>query len=76
MQASQNQATVPTNVRSLTGNWPRLCYVCLGSGLILSGIVIRGGAETGKPPAIHSIMIVQDPEASPVEQRIVEVLKT
>jgi len=75
MQASQNQETVRTHGRRFTGNWPRLFYVCLGSGLILSGVVNRGGAETAQPPAIHSIMIVQDPEASPVEQRIAGILK-
>jgi hypothetical protein len=75
MQPSQNNNIVPTNITRLTWNLPKLCCACLGSGMILFGIVNRGGAETNQPPAIHSIMIVQDPEASPVEQRIAEVLK-
>ena len=48
----------------------------LGSGLMLWGAVNRVCGEAAQPPAIHSVMIVLEPEASPVEQRIAEVLKT
>ena len=75
MQIPQKKETLTTKGRRFTGNWPRLFYACVGCGLIISGLVSRGGAETNPPAVIHSILIVQDPEASPIEQRIGKVLK-
>ncbi|MEI2723181.1 MAG: hypothetical protein V9H26_06435 [Verrucomicrobiota bacterium] len=57
-----------------TQNRPRLLAVCLGSGLILAGIVCWGATETNPPAAIHSILLVQEPQASAVERRIGQVL--
>jgi len=77
MQITRLTVSTSVSVKSFAdqGFW-RLGCVFLGSGLILFGSISRGYGEAAKFTAIHSIVIVQDVEASPVEQRIAEVLKT
>src|SRR5206468_454733 len=61
---------------SLTlGGWVKFFRVPTCSVLILCGTVHGGYAAPAAPPAIHSLGIVLDQEASPVEQRVARVLK-
>ena len=53
--------------------WSVCALLCIS--LILFGGLTRGFAESAPPPPIHSIAIVLESDASPVEQRIAEVLK-
>ena len=76
MQTAHRQETKTTTSRSVTsGKWEPLFGVLVGGGLILLGCGRGLGAEPARPPAVHSIEIVLQQEASPAERRVAEILK-
>lgn len=76
MQTAHRQKTKTTTSKSLTsGKWEPLFGVLVGGGLLLLGCGRGLGAEPARPPAIHSIEIVLQQEASPAERRVAEILK-
>ncbi len=55
--------------------WTTYFSLLIGSAIMFFGSQDQASAAPASPPAIRSISVVLDEEASPVEQRIVEVLK-